>query len=113
MKLRRLGNVGLLTFLYYVIVNRNTELAERMMRTLEYPSAVGIDDPFFCLRSYFLSDHQKVKMPLVTIALTIKAANAANKNQTMKILNWRNQGDRPEPFPTLQIQNASKAETKA
>jgi hypothetical protein len=102
-KLRRVANPALLTFLYYIIVNRNADLAERMVRTLEYPSAVGIDDPFFCLRSYFLSDHQKAKMPLVTIALTIKAANAANNNQKMKILNWRNQGDRPEPFPELKI----------
>ena len=102
-KLRRIANPALLTFLYYIIVNRNAELAERMVRTLEYPSAVGIDDPFFCLRSYFLSDHQKAKMPLVTIALTIKAANAAVNNQKIKILNWRNQGERPEPFPELRI----------
>lgn len=108
-KLRRIANPALMTFLYYIIVNRNAEIAERMMRTLEYPSAVGIDDPFFCLRSYFLSDHQKAKMPLVTIALTIKAANAAVNNQKIKVLNWRNQGERPEPFPELRIDILAKA----
>lgn len=102
-KLRRVVNPGLLAFLYYIIVNRNPDVAERMMRTLEYPSAVGITDPFFCLRSYFLADHQKLKEPLMTIALTIKAANAAHRNQSMKVLAWRNQGDRPEPFPVLKI----------
>lgn len=102
-KLRRVCNSSLLTFLYYVIVNRNPEIAERMMRTLEYPSGVGMDDPFFCLRSYFVSDHQKVKQPLVTIALTIKAANAAFRNKSVKNLNWRNQGERPEDFPVLKI----------
>lgn len=106
--LRRLANTSLMAFLYYVIVNRNPELAERMIKTLEYPSAVGINDPFFCLRAYFLSDHQKSKLPLVTIALTIKAANAAHKGQLVKVLNWRNQGDRPEPFPELNITPPTK-----
>lgn len=102
-KLRRVGNPAILTFLYYIIVNRNPELAERMMRTLEYPSAVGIDDPFFCLRSYFLTDHIKNKNPLVSIAYGIKAANAAHRGERMKMLMWRNQGDKPEPFPVLKI----------
>lgn len=106
-KLRRVANPSLLTFLYYVMVNRNAEVAERMMRTLEYPAGVGMDDPFFCLRSYLVSDHQKTKQPLTTIALTIKAANAAYKNQTVKILNWRNQGERPEAFPELKIDGKS------
>jgi hypothetical protein len=36
---------------------------------------------------------------LVTIALTFKACNAAYRGQTMKILQWRYQGERPEPIP--------------
>lgn len=103
-KLRRVFNPSMLTFLYYVMVNRNPDLAERMMRTLEYPSAVESNDPFFCLRAYFVSDHQRTKQPLTTIALAIKAANAAYKNQTVQILNWRSQGERPEPFPVLKIE---------
>lgn len=104
MKLRRVANTSILTFLYYIFVNRNPDIAERMMRTLEYPSSVGITDPFFCLRAYFLSDHHKSKQPLVTIALAIKAANAAYKHQPVKVLNWKNQGERQEAFPVLKIE---------
>lgn len=107
--LRRVVNTSLMTFLYYVIVNRNPEIAERMMRTLEYPSAVAMDDPFFCLRSYFLSDRSNTKNPLVTIALTFKACNAAYRGQAVKILQWRYQGERPEPFPELKIDVKTKS----
>ena len=102
-KVRRIGNPAILTFLYYIIVNRNPDLAERMVRTLENPTAVGIDDPFFCFRAYLLTDHIKNKIPLMTIALGIKATNAAHLNQKMKYLNWRYQSDKPEPFPVLKI----------
>lgn len=107
--LRRVCNPSLMTFLYYVIVNRNPEIAERMMRTLEFPAAVAMDDPFFCLRAYFLSDRTNTKNPLNTIALTFKACNAAYRGQTMKILQWRYQGERPEPFPILKIDVNTKS----
>lgn len=101
---RRIANPSLLTFFYYVLVNRNPDLAERMMRTLEYPQAVSIDDPFFCLRTHFINNREVARDPVVTIALMIKAANAAFKNRKLKTLAWRNQGENPEQFPTLQVE---------
>ena len=102
-KLRGLGNPSIIAFLYYILSNRNEVLAERMMVTLEDPSGVGISDPFFRLRTYFTSDHHKRKEPLVTIALAIKAANAAATGQKVQVLNWKNQGQRVEAFPKLNV----------
>lgn len=102
-KLRGLANPAIMAFFYYVLTNRNEALAERMMATLEDPGNVGVNDPFFRLRVYFTSDHHKIKEPLVTIALAIKASNAATKNQKIQVLNWRNQGSRAEDFPKLDV----------
>ena len=101
-KLRGIGNPGLIAFFYFVLTNRNPDLAERMIHTLENPSGVGINDPFFRLRAYFLSDKAR-KDALITIALMVKAANAAHDGREMKALNWRNQGSFAEPFPTLDV----------
>ncbi len=103
-KLRGVTNPGMLTFFYFVLSNRNPDLAERMMHTLENPSGIGIDDPFFRLRMYFLNQTSR-KDALVTIALMVKAANAAHKGKDVKLLNWRNQGTFAEPFPTLDVGN--------
>lgn len=103
-KLRGVANPGLFTFFYYVLSNRNPDLAERMMHTMENPSGVGIDDPFFRLRAYFLNQHSR-KDALISIALMIKAANSAHKGKDVKVLNWRNQGSFAEPFPTLDVGN--------
>ncbi len=89
-----------MAFLYYVITNRDADLAERMMETLENPAKRGMDDPFFRLRAYFTADHLRRKEPLVTIALTIKAANAAHQNKNVQALSWRSQGKSPEACPT-------------
>lgn len=102
-KLRGLANPGIVAFFYYVLTNRNADLAERMIATLEDPSSVGVNDPFFRLRSYFTADHHKVKDPLVTIALCFKAANAASAGAKIQVLNWRNQGTRAEEFPKLNV----------
>lgn len=101
-KLRGVFNPGLLTFFYFVLTNRNPELAERLMYTLENPSGIGMDDPFFRLRAYFLNPNSR-KDTLVSIALMVKAANAAHKKKDVKVLNWRNQGTFAEPFPTLDV----------
>lgn len=102
-KLRGLANPAIMAFFYYILANRDEELAERMMATLEDPSAISVNDPFFRLRSYFTSDHHKAKDPLVTIAVAIKAANAAKANQKIQVLIWRNQGPRAEEFPKLKV----------
>lgn len=101
-KLRGVFNPGLLTFFYFVLTNRNPELAERLMYTLENPSGIGMDDPFFRLRAYFLNPNSR-KDAIVSIALMVKAANAAHKKKDVKVLNWRNQGTFAEPFPMLDV----------
>lgn len=101
--LRGLANPSLVGFFYYVLTNRNPELAETMIYILENPAGIGLNDPFFRLRLYFTADHHKHKDPLVTIALMIKAANAAYEGREIKALSWRNQGINPEPFPKLTV----------
>lgn len=103
MKLRGLANPSLMGFLYYVVTNRSPDLAERMMNTLLDPASVAINDPFFRLRTYFTADHLRKKEPLMTIALTFKAVNAANNGKAVEVLGWRSQGDRPEAFPKLEV----------
>lgn len=103
MQLRGLANPSLVGFFYYILTNRSPELAERMIFTLENPAGVTINDPFFRLRMYFTADKVKRKEPVTTIALMIKAANAAYHGTEIRMLNWRNQGDRPEPFPKLEV----------
>lgn len=107
--LRGLANPSLIGFFYYVLTNRSPELAERMVFTLENPAGVSITDPFFRLRMYFSSDHLKRKDPVVTIALMVKAANAAYMNREIKALNWRNQGANPEEFPKLEVASSGTA----
>lgn len=103
-KLRGLTNPGILAFFYFVLTNRSPDLAERMISTLENPAGVGINDPFFRLRSYFTSEKKyDRKDPLVTIVYMIKAANAAYENKEIKTLNWRNQGSFAEPIPALNV----------
>ena len=101
--IRSIANTAVMAFLFYIVVNRKPELAERMISTLADPAGVGINDPFFRLRAYFTGDHHKRKDPLMTIALTIKAVNAAHNNQKVQVLNWKQQGKTPEFFPDLDI----------
>ena len=102
MKLRGLANPSLVGFFYYILSNRSPELAERMVFTLENPAGVSINDPFFRLRLYFASENKR-KEPVMTIALMIKAANAANQNRELKTLNWRSQGINAEAFPRMEV----------
>jgi hypothetical protein len=101
--LRKVCNVPIIAFFYYVLANRNPELAERMIDSMENPAGVATSDPFFKLRDYFLGDPDKTKDPLVTIALCIKAANAVAGRKKIEKLYWRNQGKNPEAFPELRV----------
>jgi len=101
MKLRGLCNPTLVGFFYYILSNRSPELAERMVHTLENPAGIALNDPYFRLRMYFASEHRKD--PIITIALMIKASNAAFYNKELRSLNWRSQGERPEEFPKLEV----------
>lgn len=102
-RLRTLCNPGLLAVMFYVISNRDPYLAERMVTTLENPAGASINDPFFRLRAYFLSDKTTKLDPVMTIALIIKAANVAKIGGEIKLLRWANQGEKPEMFPELDI----------
>lgn len=103
MGLRSMINPAIIAFLYYVLTNKNEYLAERMVETLENPAGVPVSDPFFRLRSYLTMAKQKQRIPVVTIALTIKAINAAHKDEKIQTLSWRNQGTKPEAFPALLV----------
>lgn len=102
-RLRGLANPSIMAFFYYVLTNRDAELADRMIATLENPAGVSLNDPFFRLRTYFTADHHNKKDALVTIAVAIKAANAAHQDEKVKVLSWRNQGKSPEDFPALKV----------
>lgn len=100
-KLRRIVNPSVLGFAYYLIASHDEALAERMVSTLEDPSAVAIGDPFFKLREAVLirRTDEKRNDPLMIIALLIKAVNAAHEDKNIDKLSWRSQGERPEAFP--------------
>jgi hypothetical protein len=102
-KLRSIANPALVGFFYYILTNRNEQLAECMMETLENPAGVSVTDPFFKLRVYFLEDSHKRKDALYTIALMIKASNASYRGQKVQVLMWRSQGEHPEVFPLLEV----------
>lgn len=102
-KLRDIGNVGQFAFLFYLIHNRDAQIAERMMATMEDPSGAARTDPFFKLRQHFLADKRRRNDVLVNIALTIKAANAAKRGNKMERLIWVNQGTNAEKFPKLAV----------
>lgn len=113
-RLRRLANPGIMAFLYYIISNRNPEIAERMINSLENPAGIGINDPFFRLRAYFTADMGTGnKDPLMTIALVIKAANFAAQNREIAVLRWNCAGKSAEEFPQLDIGRPHDAKKKA
>lgn len=103
MRVNKLANASIVAFFYYVLTNRNPRLADRMIETLHDPSGVAITDPFYNLRVYFTTNKLKPKSPIVTIALMIKAANAAAKGKRIETLSWKHQGKVVEAFPTLEV----------
>lgn len=103
MSVRSIANAGIMGFLFYIVVNRNEEIGERLMNTLGDPAGVGVNDPFFRLRHYFISDHHKKKDPIASIAVAFKAINAAADGKKVQVLNWRAHGKFPETFPQLSL----------
>jgi hypothetical protein len=103
MKLRSLTNPSLVAPLYYMVANRDPELAERMISILEDPEGIAVSHPFFRLRGYYTGDHHKKKDPVVTLANTIKAINAAAKGERIGMLNWKGHGKKSEKFPELNV----------
>jgi len=100
---RGLCSVGLVGFLYYIIADRNTEIAERMIETLESPAGVPTNDPFFRLRAHMTASLGRQHNPVLIVALAIKAANTAKAGKRTEHLSWKSQGRSPEPFPKLDV----------
>ncbi len=105
MTVRGIGNPSLIGFVYYILSNRNSELAERMIEILREPGRASVEDPFFRLRSYFTAEHHKRKEAVMTIALMFKAVNAAHRGKKIEVLSWKCQGKSPEVFPELDVGN--------
>lgn len=101
-KLRNVASPSLMAFFYYILSNRNPDLAERLLHTLEFPAGVGMDDPFFKLRVHFLAAGKR-RDPISTIALMVKSANAAEEGRSVKVLKWQNYGALSEDFPKLKV----------
>lgn len=111
MRIRRLANPSVIGFLYYVVSSRNPALAERMIAVLENPAGVSTSDPIFMLRAHFTAGYDpKKKDPVHSIALCIKAMNAAHAGLELKHLKWQSQGTAGEPFPKLNIQGDEQRE---
>lgn len=100
---RLITQPSLLAFLYYIFANRDPELAERFIDTLESPAGVSINDPFFKFRARMLEavESERRRDPIVVFALAFKAWKAAAKGKTIETLSWRKQGRGAESFPTL------------
>jgi len=101
--LRGVANPSITSFIFYVLSNRDFELGERLFETLRNPVRVRVNDPFFQLRRYFLNNDGRSKDPVVTIALCIKAINAASKGKDVSALSWKSQGARAEAFPSFDL----------
>ncbi len=93
---------GLIAFIYYIFSNRDHDLAERFIKTLESPAGLPISDPFFKFRQYLVSGNkERKKTAQVVIAMAIKAANAAHAGKKIESLMWKNSGAKPEIFPKI------------
>lgn len=103
MKARLVANPAITGFAYYVMSTKNPHIAETFIEVLINPVATPATHPFFLLRAYFLESKQKVKDPIVSIALVFRAANFVAGGREVAQLRWVNQGQKPEPFPVLDI----------
>jgi hypothetical protein len=101
--IKPLRNNAIMAFMFYLISNRNEEIANTMIDVLADPSGVSLHHPFFKLRAYLVIDNIRKKDPMVTIALIIKAVNAHKSGQRLKQLSWKHQGSNVEEFPKLSV----------
>lgn len=107
-QLKGVVNPSVMGFFFYVLSNRDLELAERMIHTLRDPARIAVSDPYFRLRSYFTSNSEHRKDPITSIALMIKASNFAAKGVIVERLSWKSQGQMREAFPTLEVRAARR-----
>lgn len=100
-RLRRLANVSLFSFIFYIVSNRDPYLAESMVTILENPGGVGVDHPFMRLRFYLTQERIKTLDPIETIGVTFKALIAAKQEREIKVLKFQRHGANPEKLPEL------------
>lgn len=94
---------AMLACVYYVLLRANQqELAERMVNTLCDPTNVRSDDPFYHLRNWLINNKKKRGAAVNTMAVMIKACNAAYRGDTIKALMWKDVGKHAEAFPGLE-----------
>lgn len=101
--LRRLANVSIMAFVFYLVSNRDPYLAESLVTVLHTPGNVGVDHPFMRLRFYLTQDRTKDLDPVETIAVTFKALNAVKLRKEVKRLTFQRHGATPEKFPELEV----------
>lgn len=97
----RMVTPALIAFVYYVLASQDLDLANRLLKTLQDPAGVALVDPFYKLREFLVNNYEKRRNPVMTLALIIKAVNAAHEGRTLEALSWRSQGEHPEAFPTF------------
>ncbi len=102
-KIRGVVTPSLMGFIYYITASKNSDLADRMMNTLENPAAVAASDPFFTLRTYLMGVRGTRKDAVSVIAICFKAINAAHQGKRPSVLRWKSQGKSAEAFPKLEI----------
>jgi hypothetical protein len=98
-----LASPAVITFLYYVFADRDQELADRFIKTLEDPAGISARDPFFRFRVHLTAAQSNRRDIALTIALAIKAANHAKAGDKIDQLKWVTQGKFKEEFPKLKV----------
>jgi hypothetical protein len=96
-----MGSGALLAFIYYIMSNRNQDIGERFMQTLEEPGGRSVNDPFFKFRQWLLANYGSHANAIVIMAMAIKAANAVAAGRKIDTLTWKHQGKKPEAFPEM------------
>ena len=102
--LRRILNHGVATAMFYLMYNKNQEMAEFFVRVLDDPAGLSSRHPFFILRDQLLTQKEEARPmdPIIAIAWTIKAWNYARQNKKIEKIKWSSTGRFAESFPVLQ-----------
>lgn len=81
-EVRSLISPGLLAFLMHILGPRDRELSERLLETLADPAGVPVGDGYYEFRRWLIYTKEKnrVRDPIVIIAMAIKAWNAKRRN---------------------------------
>jgi hypothetical protein len=94
------------TVLHYLFSRKDKVLADEFFVKLSQGTNLKDDDPIYLLRERLVKENFKGSktrlIPKEVLALTIKAWNAARKDEHPRSLKWRGQGEGAEDFPVIQ-----------